>query len=405
MSGLKVLICGAGVAGPVTGYWLSKAGAKVTIVERAPSLRTGGQNVDIRGHGLTILGRMGLEETARSNTTAEEGLKLIDNKGVTWAEFPARDDKSFTAEVEIMRGMLGKLLFDATQKDIEYIFDTTISEIAEGFDGAAVTFDNGKSGNFDIVIAADGQYSSTRRVAFGDDSNTTVNALNQFMAWFKVPQVEGDDNWGRWYNAPGRRLIFSRPDTKGKNEYLRVVISVCGHEEEFRSVMRDSIEEQKVLWRKRFLGAGWQEQRMIRAMEDSDDFHMQETLQIKAKRWFQGRTVLVGDAAYAPSPISGMGTTLSITGAYILAGEIAKQPNDLQAAFQSYQDTMQPFAEKGQSLFPGAPWIANPESWWGIKILLSIASFLAWSGLIDLMQKFGSAGPPSSGIDLPEYSF
>ena len=406
MSGLRVLISGAGISGPVAAYWLSKAGAKVTVVERASSLRTGGQNVDIRGHGLIVLKRMDLEQTVYDNTTEELGLRFVDTSNVTKAEFPATGDQSFSAEVEIMRGTMASLLYEKTKDCAEFVFGTYITNITEKEDHTTVEFANGRSPqDFDLVIAADGQSSTTRSILFGDASKDDVKSLGQFMAWFKMPQIESDDRWARWCNTPGRRCTFIRPDTKNKNDFVRVVIAIIGHEDELRPALQSSITEQKALWRKMFSGSVYQEERILTAVDEADDFYMQEVVQVKTEKWYNGRTVLTGDAAYAPSPISGIGTTLAITGPYVLAGEIAKQPHDVPAAFKAYEDKMRPFVTKGQKIAPGAPWIANPETAWGISILYGLGNLVSKSGLLDLMQKVGFAAPRSKAMELPEYSY
>jgi 2-polyprenyl-6-methoxyphenol hydroxylase-like FAD-dependent oxidoreductase len=57
---MKVLVSGAGVAGPTLAYWLLHHGMEVTLVEQAPKLRTGGYVVDFWGGGFDVADRMGL---------------------------------------------------------------------------------------------------------------------------------------------------------------------------------------------------------------------------------------------------------------------------------------------------------------------------------------------------------
>lgn len=71
MADLKILISGFSIAGPVAAYFLSKAGAKVTVVERDPSLRLGGQSVDLRGNDVKIIQLMGLEKAIRERVAHE----------------------------------------------------------------------------------------------------------------------------------------------------------------------------------------------------------------------------------------------------------------------------------------------------------------------------------------------
>ena len=174
--------------------------------------------------------------------------------------------------------------------------------------------------------------------------------------------------------------MFIRPDSKKKNEFVRVVTTIIGHEDELRPALQASIGDQKALWRGFFSGAGWQEDRILKAMDQTDDFYMQEVVQVQTDKWFTGRNVLTGDEAFCTSPVSGMGTTLAITGAYVLAGEIAKQPKDLHAAFKAHKNRMRPFIDKAQKLPPGAPWIANPQSSWGHYYILQHSQLLLLLG-------------------------
>jgi 2-polyprenyl-6-methoxyphenol hydroxylase-like FAD-dependent oxidoreductase len=57
---MRVLISGAGVAGPALACWLARYGAATTVVEAAPALRGGGFGVDFRGPThLGVLERTG----------------------------------------------------------------------------------------------------------------------------------------------------------------------------------------------------------------------------------------------------------------------------------------------------------------------------------------------------------
>ena len=77
MSKLNVLVVGASIAGPTTAYWFAKAGASVTVIERFPELRTGGQSIDIRTAGVTVMRKIpGMEAAVRAKTTEIEGISM-----------------------------------------------------------------------------------------------------------------------------------------------------------------------------------------------------------------------------------------------------------------------------------------------------------------------------------------
>jgi len=352
MSKPHVLICGAGIAGPVCAYFLSKANIRTTIVERAPSLRKAGQQIDIRGAGLTVVQYMGLEDAIRSKTTKEAGLAFVNSHGRKIGQFPVDENgggMSFTSDIEILRGELSQIFYDASVKDTEYIFGDHVTDLKQTGDNVLVTLAQGGQKEFDLVIGADGMSSKIRRLAFPSEGNA-LKPLGQYTSFFTIPYKDTDGTFAQWYNAPGGRCILLRPDNAG---YTRAYLSIMSSKP--AGYFKLSITEQKKMMHELFHDAGWEAARVLEGMDTADDFYMQEIAQIKMPSWTHGRIALLGDAGYCPSPISGMGTTLAIVGAYVLAGEIAKNVEDFGEAFRGYEKVMKPFVTKAQSLPPGAP--------------------------------------------------
>ena len=89
-----ILISGASIAGPALAYWLNKYGFRTTVVERASELRSGGQNVDVRGAGRAVARKMGLEKAIRAANTGEQGVRFIDRGGRKIAQFAAGTSES-----------------------------------------------------------------------------------------------------------------------------------------------------------------------------------------------------------------------------------------------------------------------------------------------------------------------
>src|SRR5580704_4342079 len=77
----KVLVSGASIAGPTLAYWLGKGGFEVTVVERAPAPRAGGQAIDIRGPALSVMREMGLLDRALAMRTRLKGMSMLDIDG------------------------------------------------------------------------------------------------------------------------------------------------------------------------------------------------------------------------------------------------------------------------------------------------------------------------------------
>jgi 2-polyprenyl-6-methoxyphenol hydroxylase-like FAD-dependent oxidoreductase len=107
---------------------------------------------------------------------------------------------------------------------------------------------------------------------------------------------------------------------------------------------------QKKCLRDLFYDLGWESNKILDLMNDSDDFYFDSIAQIKMDSWTKGRVALLGDAGYCASPLSGQGTNLAIIGAYILAGELKSAEGDYFLAFKRYNELMRPFVEVSQDL-------------------------------------------------------
>jgi 2-polyprenyl-6-methoxyphenol hydroxylase-like FAD-dependent oxidoreductase len=165
MSGLNVLVVGASIAGPATAYWLAKAGARVTVIERFPSLRTSGQAVDIRTAGVSVMRKMsGMEAQVRAKSTQEEGVCFVRENGRPYGIIRATGDpdrQSLISEYEIFRGDLSRILVDLSRdiRDVKYIFGEQIASMTQGKEADPVTveFANGlPTAEYDLVVACDG---------------------------------------------------------------------------------------------------------------------------------------------------------------------------------------------------------------------------------------------------------
>ena len=85
---------------------------------------------------------------------------------------------------------------------------------------------------------------------------------------------------------------------------------------------RRDLDEQRRILIERFAGAGWHCDELLAAAQEAGDFYFDSFAQMHMRSWSSGRVTLVGDAGYCASPLSGMGTSLALVGAYVLAGEL-----------------------------------------------------------------------------------
>ncbi|UFS95106.1 FAD-dependent monooxygenase [Nocardia huaxiensis] len=371
MSEIRVLVAGASIAGPALAHWLHRRGAEVTVVERSPGLRPGGQAVDARGVAKEVIRRMGLDETVRAACTDTAGAYTVDANGEVLETFRAEDHDGdgYVADIEILRGDLSRVLYDDTRDGVEYLFGDRIAELSQDPDGVDVTFAGGEQRRFDLVIGADGLHSALRALVFGPHQQF-IRHLGLVLAFYTVPNEFGLDRWLMDYQESGRSAGL-RP----KRDATRAIAMFSFPAAEFDVDHRD-VEAQQRLLRERMAGMGWLGPRILDHLDDTPDFYLDQVAQVVMDRWSDGRVGLLGDAAFCSSPMSGQGTGLALVGAYLLAGELAAADWDPEAGFTAYEKRMRAFVEANQeigrlhvrSLEVAAP-DAEPETGWDPELI------------------------------------
>jgi 2-polyprenyl-6-methoxyphenol hydroxylase-like FAD-dependent oxidoreductase len=317
-----ILIVGCGIAGTTLASFIQLSpipGAQkphITILERESKGKAHlrGQNIDIRGAGVTIMRKLGLEARIKASTTGEEGVKFVDEQNQVWCENGA--DKSGkiqtpTSDIEILRGRLAELCWKNSQRisveaekdgacPIEYIFGDHLDEITQNDDQVHVRFaKSGERRSFDLLVGADGMQSRTRKMVWGEKGEEDrVKRLHMYAGFFSIPIEQGDDKWRRWFHAPGRRGIMLRPDDRGLRStvFMYVVNEQDPRFAQLATKQKGGVEAQKALLEEYFEGAGWKCDRIIRGMKSTDDFYYDAVAQVKMESWTKGRVVLVGDA-------------------------------------------------------------------------------------------------------------
>jgi 2-polyprenyl-6-methoxyphenol hydroxylase-like FAD-dependent oxidoreductase len=404
MTTREILISGAGIAGATAAYWLREAGFTVTVVERAPAPRPGGQTVDLRGAGRTVVERMGLLGQVRTRTLTQRGIAWVDASGRHRAEMPvdAFGGRGIVSADEILRGDLGAILYEATRPGVSYLFDDTITDLKQDPEGVLVRFEKADPRRVDVVIGADGLHSVVRRLGFGPQQ-TALHPLGLLNAWFTIPADVDLDNWYLMHNAPAGRVVSIRPGRLPGEQ--KAALSVRSTE----SFDRGDIGSQLELLERHFSDVGWEAPRLLRAARTAPDFYLDSMGQVLLGRWSRGRVVLLGDAGYCPSPLTGLGTSLALVGAYILAGELAAASADataaseqeaMQGTFNRYEVRMRPYVKQGQELPPGGVDGYAPMS--ALRIALGWAS-MRWSQRWPMRPMMEQVFSKADAIDLPDY--
>lgn len=341
----RVLISGASVAGLTLAYWLNRFEFDVTVVERAPGIRSGGYPIDVRGSAVGVLEKMGLLACVHARHIDSRAVTFVDHDGEIIGSIPpyVAMGNDTGRDVELPRGELTELLYGLVRgTEIEFRFGNSVSSLIDEGSHILAKFEYGLRESFDVVIGADGLHSWTRRLTFGDEGQFN-HSLGYRFCIFSVPNDLGLAHETITYSDPGRTagLLAVR------NSPEAFAFLIYSAEESSPSV-RDERTERAAATAV-YSGAPWVIPAMLQSMSSAKDLYFDTVSQIRMSNWSLGRVGLVGDAAYAPSFLSGQGTSLALAGAYILAGELASNP-DPAAAFREYERIFRPFAEANQAL-------------------------------------------------------
>lgn len=360
LHGLRVLVSGAGVAGPAVAYWLAHYGAYTSVVEVAPALRTSGFRVDFRGPThLDVLRRMGILDELRAVQTHSGAMSFVDERGAPIFDLPI---EFAGGDIEVHRRDLSRILYEHTADRVEYVFGDRITALSETSAGVRVQFAAGPARTVDLVIGADGIHSGVRGLAFGAERRY-VRHLGYYLAQWNIPSNCDVATVPQHYNVPGRMASLGADMRDPSQASAMVAFASPQLEVDWRDP-----DEQKKIVRAAFDDVGWQVPRLLDGLADAPDMYFDTISKVRMRHWHRGRVALLGDAGYGVT-IGGMGVGTGVVGAYVLAGELALAGGDHDVAFPAYQRRLRKYvnrwqrgANPGQFLAPSTAarlWLRN----------------------------------------------
>jgi 2-polyprenyl-6-methoxyphenol hydroxylase-like FAD-dependent oxidoreductase len=394
---VRVVINGAGVAGPTLAYWLRKAGHEPLLVEAAPGLRRGGYVIDFWGVGYDIAEKMGLVPRIRELGYQLQAVRFVDRLGRTRSGFPVGVFSRLTAGryTSLRRSDLAAAIYDARGGTVETLFGDSVATIEEQGRCLRVRFDRSPPREADLVIGADGLHSRVRRLAFGPEATAEVS-LGYHVAAFEVEGYRPRDELVYISHAvPGRQI--SRFSMRAD----RTVFLFVFRDEYLGAERPTNEQERKAALARVFAGVGWECPRILAAMADVGDIYFDSVSQVRMGRWTAGRTALVGDAAACVSLLAGEGAGLAMAEAYVLAGELRDCGGDHGAAFARYQERMMPFLKRKQKSAARFASSFAPKGAFGITFRNLVMRLMR----LPFVADFLFARDLRDDVELPDYGF
>ena len=388
----KVLISGAGVAGPALAWWLHQFGFQPSIVEIAPQFRTGGYMVDFWGLGFDLIERMGLlpEVERRGYRIREVRFVHADGSragGFSTDGFQRATGGRFTS---LPRSDLAEIIWRALPNTVETRFGDEVQHLKQRGESVLVHFANSPAERFDLVVGADGLHSKVRSLLFGPEDRFETFLGYAFAAFTVTGYGPRTTDTYMGYGVPGRSAsrVSMRDD--------RTLVLLIWRNE--NSTLPATNAGRRDLLKHRFAGMDWEVGRMLEALDSANDLYVDTISQIHLPCWSDGRVALVGDAAWAPSFLAGEGCGLGIIGAYALAGELARSGGN-PAGFTRYEARLRDFIESKQkkaARFGGA---FCPKTLQGLIFRNWVSSLLN----IGPIAKFALSQELKDEIELPNY--
>jgi 2-polyprenyl-6-methoxyphenol hydroxylase-like FAD-dependent oxidoreductase len=390
------VISGAGIGGPALAHQLATRGWQTTVIERFPERRDEGQNIDVRGAAREVARRMGIEEDLLAAATGEVGMRFINADGSPTASFPAKAAGKIdgpTAELEILRGEMSRILIEHTRDSTDYRFATQISDLIDHGDHVTATLHDGTAIDADVVVISEGLRSRSRKYV----TSVEVTDLGMYIAYLTIARQDTDDQWWNWQHAPGSRSVHLRPDNLGTTRAILTFMS------EVRGLEDLDPADQISILRRTFADVGGFARRVLAELDEGAPLYFEAMGHLRAPNWSKGRIALLGDTAFYNA--DGGGTSLALIEGYVLAGELSRT-DDHRVALIRYEQFMRPHINATRHVSPSLLRRISPRTRTGIRALHAGARLVASPAGAAALNLLGQrlVNVPADDIHLPDFS-
>jgi FAD-dependent urate hydroxylase len=340
------LVIGAGIAGPVAAMALHKAGIRPTIYEAHPSGAEGiGTFLTIASNGIDALRAIGADQTAlaASFPTPTITLRSTTGKNLGTARTGLTLPDGTTSHTLKRADLYQALYQEAARRGIDVQHGKRLTAAEPTGNGVRAVFDDGTDAAADVLIGADGIHSTVRKLIDPTAPAPTYIGLINLGGYARGVEVDAEP--GSYTMIFGKRAFFGYVLAPGGEVWW--FANVPRRDEPARGEAEAITPAQ---WQARLAGlyaadAG----PAARLVEASGTAGISKASPIHSiphlPLWHNGRMIVIGDAAHAPTPTSGQGASLSIEDAIVLARCLRDLPTP-EVAFTRFQALRRPRAER-----------------------------------------------------------
>lgn len=318
----RILIVGGGIAGLTLANALHRQGFTPELIERNQTWSAVGAGIAVQPNGTRILRALGVD------MLLEPASELIDS----WGFCDEQGELLFETDLHELWGDVGPFigiertrlhqLLVAGISAVPHRLGISIKSLVQSDRRISVGLSDGSTSSYDLVVGADGISSTVRALAISSVSPAELGAVN----WRSIAPM-------RPYGLTGLRFLLGD----------RCFFGLCpvgdGRTYGFGYVMQsrthDPLDGRLVRLRARFATFGRPVQQYLGALEHDDQIHCSTMEWVHVDDWYNGRVVLIGDAAHASSPLMGQGGCMAMEDAFVLA-EILRSADTVEAALTDY---------------------------------------------------------------------
>ena len=322
----KILIVGGGIGGLTAAIALGGRGHELTIIEKDPNWAVYGVGIIQQANVVRAMAQLGVIDDYLTSGFGFDCIEAFAPSGESVARIPApRLIESLPANVGIGRRRLHNLLGERAKRGgAEVRLGVTVSSLNQSPDKVSVIFSDGSSGEYDLLIGADGLYSTTRTQIFPDAPKPEFTGQSVWR--YNFPRDPDVDCIQVFEGKIGVGLVPLAADLM----YMYVTTPEPGNP-------RLSTDGLASAMRERIAGCAPQIKALgERITEDAEVVYKPLEWLFLENNWFSGRVVLLGDAVHATTPHLGQGAGMAIEDAIVLAQEMTRH-EAVADVFAGYQ--------------------------------------------------------------------